>query len=292
LSASANDCRIGATSLKNPRVSAQTTGRATSAPARRALRTAASDAARYIGSSDNTSIRMELSTAISNAALVESARPLGTSHRRNGCIDVHTGKQTDEGAQRITVTHATRYEPAFFLTELELRPGFESETQSKRFRNRNLAFLANGAFHTAMVGIATAEVKKSGAQPLRRVPSASALHAASTARLRCRRLTVTNARQRLLIDQPDLARIDAENRQTVQERAQPGGSPAGGFRFPGSEVYIRRIAQTGDVILSTRPGWSSWDEYFALRDADSVPADFLADRRDETPQPRELFEDR
>ncbi len=64
------------------------------------------------------------------------------------------------------------------------------------------------------------------------------------------------------------------------------------FRFPGSEVYIRRIAQTGDVILSRRPGWLSWDDYFALRDADSVPADFLADRRDETPQARELFEDR
>lgn len=62
------------------------------------------------------------------------------------------------------------------------------------------------------------------------------------------------------------------------------------FRFPGSEVYIRRIAQTGDVILSKRPGWSSWDEYFALRDLESIPADFLGDRRDEIPQSRDPFE--
>ncbi len=61
------------------------------------------------------------------------------------------------------------------------------------------------------------------------------------------------------------------------------------FRFPGTEVYIRRIADTGDVILSRRPGWSSWDEYFAARDAASVPADFQTERGDELPQRRNLF---
>lgn len=61
------------------------------------------------------------------------------------------------------------------------------------------------------------------------------------------------------------------------------------FRFEGTEVYIRRVQQTGDVILSKRPASSSWDEYFSARDPSGVPGDFLTDRRDEAPQVRELF---
>jgi antitoxin VapB len=61
------------------------------------------------------------------------------------------------------------------------------------------------------------------------------------------------------------------------------------FRFEGDEVYIRRVAETGDVVLSQRRGWSTWDEYFGARDARLVPDDFLADRRDKKPQARKLF---
>ncbi len=61
------------------------------------------------------------------------------------------------------------------------------------------------------------------------------------------------------------------------------------FRFEGSEVYIRRVAETGDVILSQRCGWSNWDEYFTARDPHLVPDDFVADPRNERPQTRKLF---
>ncbi len=50
------------------------------------------------------------------------------------------------------------------------------------------------------------------------------------------------------------------------------------FRFDGDEVYIRRDAVTGDVVLSSKPGWSTWPEFFALRDSADVPADFLDER--------------
>ncbi len=61
------------------------------------------------------------------------------------------------------------------------------------------------------------------------------------------------------------------------------------YRFEGSEVYVRRDAATGDVILSRRP--ESWKDFFALlkTDAFEVPKDFLADRKDAPPQKRELF---
>jgi len=46
------------------------------------------------------------------------------------------------------------------------------------------------------------------------------------------------------------------------------------YRFAGTQVYIRRDPETGDVILSRKP--TTWEGFFAaLKDAD-VPADFLA----------------
>ncbi len=45
------------------------------------------------------------------------------------------------------------------------------------------------------------------------------------------------------------------------------------FRFEGSEVYIRRDPETGDVILSKRPG--SWDGLFALYEDGAVPEDVM-----------------
>ncbi len=59
------------------------------------------------------------------------------------------------------------------------------------------------------------------------------------------------------------------------------------FRFEGSEVFIRQDATTGDVILSRRP--ESWDSFFKLRREANVPEEFMADRKDEAPQKRELF---
>ncbi len=57
------------------------------------------------------------------------------------------------------------------------------------------------------------------------------------------------------------------------------------FRFEGLEVFIRRDPDTGDVILSRKPG--SWDSYFALMESIEVPADFMADRGDLPPQDRD-----
>jgi antitoxin VapB len=59
------------------------------------------------------------------------------------------------------------------------------------------------------------------------------------------------------------------------------------YRFEGSEVYIRRDPDTGDVVLSRRP--DSWEEFFKLVDATDIPEDFLADRVDLPPQERDLF---
>lgn len=57
------------------------------------------------------------------------------------------------------------------------------------------------------------------------------------------------------------------------------------YRFEGKEVFIRRDAATGDVILSRRPG--GWADFFALVDDTDIPADFLADRTESAPQTRE-----
>jgi antitoxin VapB len=59
------------------------------------------------------------------------------------------------------------------------------------------------------------------------------------------------------------------------------------FRFEGKEVFIRQDQTTGDVILSRRP--ESWDSFFKLRQEANVPDEFMADRKDEAPQKRELF---
>jgi antitoxin VapB len=61
------------------------------------------------------------------------------------------------------------------------------------------------------------------------------------------------------------------------------------YRFEGDEVYIRRDAETGEVILSPVP--NSWDGFFALREAAAAEAvDFLVQRNDGPPQPRTFFE--
>ena len=59
------------------------------------------------------------------------------------------------------------------------------------------------------------------------------------------------------------------------------------FRFPGTEVFVRRDSATGDVILSRRP--DSWQDFFDLTERLQIPEDFLSPRRDLPPQKRKLF---
>jgi antitoxin VapB len=66
------------------------------------------------------------------------------------------------------------------------------------------------------------------------------------------------------------------------------------FRFDNSqEVYIRRDAVTGDVILSARRNSNAWRDFFALRDQAEVPADFMSERPlNDALKPRKFFEGR
>ena len=59
------------------------------------------------------------------------------------------------------------------------------------------------------------------------------------------------------------------------------------FRFDCDEVYIRKDPETGDVIISRKPG--SWDDYFKMMETIDVPEDFMAERDNEIPQERDLF---
>lgn len=79
---------------------------------------------------------------------------------------------------------------------------------------------------------------------------------------------------------PDVAKV------FMNGRSQAVRLPAA-FRFSEDEVYIRRDAATGDVVLSRRPG--GWETFFELVATLDVPADFLADRGDAPAQSRELF---
>jgi len=57
------------------------------------------------------------------------------------------------------------------------------------------------------------------------------------------------------------------------------------YRFTSKEVFIRRDAQSGDVILSQAP--DSWNEVYAALDRAGFPEDFLADRNQGLPQKRD-----
>ena len=59
------------------------------------------------------------------------------------------------------------------------------------------------------------------------------------------------------------------------------------FRFDCDEVYIRKDPETGDVIISRKPG--SWDDYFKMMETIDVPEDFMAERDNEIQQERDLF---
>ena len=59
------------------------------------------------------------------------------------------------------------------------------------------------------------------------------------------------------------------------------------FRFPGSEIYVRRDPATGDVILSRRP--DSWQDFFELIDRLDIHEDLMPNRCDSPPQERKIF---
>ncbi|MGH9608129.1 MAG: antitoxin [Bryobacteraceae bacterium] len=65
------------------------------------------------------------------------------------------------------------------------------------------------------------------------------------------------------------------------------------FRFDGDEVFVRKDERTGDVILSKKAEWSTWDEYLELRDASAVPEEFMKDRplNEVLKEDRKLFEE-
>lgn len=69
-------------------------------------------------------------------------------------------------------------------------------------------------------------------------------------------------------------------------RSQAVRLPAA-FRFDSEEVFIHKDEQTGDVILSRKPG--TWDEFFALADSTKIPSDFLKRRDRHAPARRKLF---
>lgn len=72
-------------------------------------------------------------------------------------------------------------------------------------------------------------------------------------------------------------------------RSQAVRLPAA-FRFEGTEVFVRRDAATGDVILSARP--DNWDGFFAAIKNLQVPDDFLsAEERFQADVPRDPFAD-
>lgn len=59
------------------------------------------------------------------------------------------------------------------------------------------------------------------------------------------------------------------------------------YRFEGSEVYIRRDPESGDIVISRRP--DSWQAFFDLADRIGIPDEFLSDRDNVPPEKRRLF---
>jgi antitoxin VapB len=59
------------------------------------------------------------------------------------------------------------------------------------------------------------------------------------------------------------------------------------FRFDCDTVYIRKDPETGDVILSRKPG--TWDDFFELIDTLEIPRDFIGSRENEPANERHLF---
>lgn len=65
------------------------------------------------------------------------------------------------------------------------------------------------------------------------------------------------------------------------------------FSFEGTEVFVTRDDTTGDLLLSKRPGASSWSRFFELLHSIDVPEDFMLERpMSVLSNERKLFEDK
>jgi antitoxin VapB len=69
-------------------------------------------------------------------------------------------------------------------------------------------------------------------------------------------------------------------------RSQAVRLPAN-YRFDCEEVYIRRDPETGDIVISRKPG--SWEDYFEMMESIDIPDDFMVERDNVLPQKRDLF---
>ncbi len=69
-------------------------------------------------------------------------------------------------------------------------------------------------------------------------------------------------------------------------RSQAVRLPAN-FRFDCEEVYIRRDPETGDVVISKKPG--SWESFFDLAKDVDVADDFMADRDNAIEEEKDVF---
>lgn len=59
------------------------------------------------------------------------------------------------------------------------------------------------------------------------------------------------------------------------------------YRFDCDEVFIRRDSETGDVIISKKPG--NWEDFFEMTSGIDVPDDFMSERDNDVDEERDLF---
>ncbi len=62
------------------------------------------------------------------------------------------------------------------------------------------------------------------------------------------------------------------------------------FRFSGKSIYATQNEETGDVLLSTRPGAQQWEEFFGRLRSVEIPEDFLVERpMNRIPKEKDVF---
>ena len=69
-------------------------------------------------------------------------------------------------------------------------------------------------------------------------------------------------------------------------RSQAVRLPAN-YRFDCDEVYIRRDSETGDIIISRKPG--NWEDFFEMLENIDVPQDFMQERDNFIENDKDLF---
>jgi antitoxin VapB len=63
------------------------------------------------------------------------------------------------------------------------------------------------------------------------------------------------------------------------------------FRFEGEQVYVTRDEQSGDVIISAKPGKKAWREFLQFVREIDESNDFMADRpMNQIPASQSVFE--